>query len=85
MELRPGDKIKLYDLEREEDEYGRKNKASTICYKVWAVEKCYPHVILLVDKSGNHECFSYWHIKKHMKPPVKKKNEGGHLAWVWEE
>lgn len=84
MELRPGDSIKLYDLEHKEDEHGRKSPASVICYKVWTVEKCYPHAILLADELGIHECFSYWHIKRHVKPPVRKKNAGGSLAWVWE-
>lgn len=77
-----GSRVKIYSLIHEE---GKKHKGRmTVCTKMWTVERRYPRFVLMVDKHGIRECFSYWYLRRHMKPPKCARRPGGGTKWEWE-
>lgn len=81
--MKPGDKIKLYMTVREEGRQGEKLNSTRVVGKVWTVVKFFPHFVLLVDRYGIRECFSYWYLRRHLhKPKRVLQNDKG--IWIWE-
>lgn len=80
--MRTGDKIKLYKIVRKETERGEKLNQAKIVRKVWTVAGIFPHFVLLVDRHGIRECFSYWYLRRHMHIP-KRVVRNGMSVWEW--
>lgn len=82
--MKVGDKIKLYDVYRAENSPKGNVHMSRVVGKVWTVAGFYPYVVLLVDRYGNRECFSYWYLRRHMRAPVRKVIHN-QVYWEWGE
>lgn len=65
----PGDKISLYKIIVLGK--GRRSDEKRVVKKVWTVIKAYPHFVLCKNSLGTRECFSYWHIRRYGRMPVK--------------
>lgn len=80
--LQEGTWVKIYGLAHDDNhDHG---SASVVCVKIWQIVKCYPHFILMRDKHGIRECFSYWELRRRIRPPKRIKKISGAIGWEWE-
>ena len=80
--LPSGTQVKVYGISHED--VNGDGKTATVYFKVWQVVKYYPHFILMQDKRGIRECFTYWELRRRLRPPRRVLKSTGEAKWVWE-
>lgn len=81
--LPAGMQVKVYGIARDDEHsHGGEN---TVYFKVWQVVKCYPRFVLMQDRYGIRECFTYWELRRRIRPPKRVKRPGECIKWDWSE